>query len=153
MQKPQCGTPISPLQQLQIFNGDNLTFAAEAVTTLLDSDIIRAGLESSEIIDWLAFEPGIAGIVAANDQLAYQIMDVAELHGWKAGRDYALIGFDDDAASLQRGLSSLRPPLEELGAAAAELLVKRFNGDRLSTQACLSSHLVARQSTLALKRE
>ncbi|HEY3332195.1 MAG TPA: GntR family transcriptional regulator [Capsulimonadaceae bacterium] len=61
-------------------------------------------------------------VIAANDHLALEIMEAAKSVGVAAGEGFQLIGFDDIPASRRRGLTTLRPPLNDIGAEAARLL-------------------------------
>lgn len=96
-------------------------------------------------------------VIAANDSIAFGLMDAAAAHGLAAGRDYALIGFDDGPKTRTRGLTSLRPPLETMGEEAARLLLasgtRRGQSSQSSTmsgaglQVRLASELIPRAST------
>jgi LacI family transcriptional regulator len=87
------------------------------------------------------------GVIAAHDDLAHRLLDKAQGKRRKMGRDFAVVGFDDAPRSRVLGLTSLRPPLEDLGAEAARLLLQRLRGNVTSTQVRLCSHLVPRLST------
>ncbi|MDR3710343.1 MAG: GntR family transcriptional regulator [Capsulimonadaceae bacterium] len=98
----------------------------------------------------LLFErwPGVNGIVAANDLLAIGIMDAAAAAGQVAGRDFGIVGFDDvDNKARDHGLTSLRPPLAELGEEAAMLCVDLVHGKPKSRSVSLLSHITIREST------
>lgn len=84
------------------------------------------------------------GILTPNDQTAYGVLEAARECERIAGRDFGLIGFDDDPQACFVGLTTMRPPLEELGAGAAHLLIRSLNGDKSGLQLRLRSHLVAR---------
>jgi LacI family transcriptional regulator len=86
------------------------------------------------------------GVIAVNDEVAHAMMDVLSRHGKVAGKDYRIIGFDDMPGSRQRGLSTLRPPLEEMGAQAAQLSYHVLSGGA-PAGVCLQSRVVARSST------
>ena len=87
------------------------------------------------------------GIVAANDTLALLVLDAARELGLTAGRDFGLVGFDDQPVSRARGLTTLQPPLEALGKHAARMILDRLRGDETAMQTRLQSHLVPREST------
>jgi len=87
------------------------------------------------------------GIVAANDYFAHGFMLAAADRGWTAGKDYAIVGFDDEAGSQALGLTSLHPPLEGMGQEAGRLLGNMVAGDRKQSRVCLQSDLVARTSS------
>jgi DNA-binding LacI/PurR family transcriptional regulator len=88
------------------------------------------------------------GIVAAQDTLALTILDAALERGLTPGKDFGLVGFDDQPLSRARGLTTLHPPLEALGEQAARMLLSRLHGDGLQMQMRLRSHLVPRSTTL-----
>lgn len=65
------------------------------------------------------------------DKTAYGAMRAMFEHGMHPPEDIAIIGFDDDTPEttsiLFPGLSTIRQPLYEMGAASVELLVKAIN--------------------------
>jgi DNA-binding LacI/PurR family transcriptional regulator len=87
------------------------------------------------------------GIIAANDQTAHGILKAARELGKIAGKDFGLIGFDDDQESRSLGLTTVRPPLEALSAEASRLVLRAFEGDRTASQVRMHSRLIARSST------
>ncbi len=88
-----------------------------------------------------------SGILAANDVTAIGVLQAARAAGQEAGKDFALIGFDDLPAACIGGLTSVRPPLEEMGEEAGRLLLRRLQGDYTSLQVRLRSLVVPRAST------
>ena len=72
--------------------------------------------------------------------------------GLKAGVDYGLIGFDDNPDATKEGISTMRPPLEAIGEAAARLAVQALRGQITTAQVRLCSHLIARASTAVGRR-
>ena len=97
-----------------------------------------------------AFEAGWTprgGIVCLNDQVAFGLNWAASERGWKPGRDYAVIGFDDDPAARSACLTTLRPPLEVMGREAVRLLREETHGGGGSHQLRLRAHLIPRAST------
>ncbi len=87
-------------------------------------------------------------IIAANDYTAFGLIDASHKYGLTQGEDYAIVGFDDEVKALQYGLSTFRPPLEEVGTEAALLLTRLLRGESCSLQVRLRSRLVARASTM-----
>ncbi len=109
---------------------------------LADAD--RGGLFASEL------NGANVGVIAPNDFVALMLMETAGARGRVAGRDYGLVGFDDEPRSLGMGLTTLRPPLEALGEQAALLLRSALRGDETALQIRLRSHLIPRASSRPL---
>lgn len=101
----------------------------------------------------MAHMPGLIGseppgIIAHNDRAAIGFMTAAAAHGFKAGEDYLIIGFDDLAESRTLGLSSMRPPFGDMGRECAKLLVETLTSPSPAPkQISLHSHLVVRESS------
>lgn len=87
------------------------------------------------------------GIIAPTDTLAVEIYTALSEAGLLAGKDYGLVGFDDRQPARARGITSLRPPLEEIGQESARLLFRMLNGESTPYQIRLRSHLIVRSST------
>jgi DNA-binding LacI/PurR family transcriptional regulator/DNA-binding transcriptional regulator YhcF (GntR family) len=85
------------------------------------------------------------GVIAVNDYAAEEFARAAAGRGLVAGRDYGLLGFDD--RGRERGLTSLRPPLEELGREAAGLAVRLLRGESPPLRIVLQHQVIARTST------
>jgi len=67
--------------------------------------------------------------------------------GLVAGRDFAIIGFDDEPSSQYFGLTTLRPPLQDLGAEALRLILRMINKQSRFVQMRLRSEMIERSST------
>ena len=93
--------------------------------------------------DW---EAG-TGVIAPNDAVALGFMEAAGKRGQVAGRDYGIVGFDD--RSREAHLTSLRPPLEQVGTEAAGLAVRLLRGDAVPARIALQHRLMARASSAA----
>jgi len=95
------------------------------------------------------FRSGAApdGIVAANDHIAFAVIEAATENGLRAGDDFLLLGFDDVPDARIVNLSTLRPPLENMGHEAANMLLEAVNGRLERQQVKLRSRLVTRGST------
>jgi LacI family transcriptional regulator len=65
-------------------------------------------------------------IFASCDLLARGILDEASRQGLVAGRDFYLVGFDDQPWAADQGLSTVRQPIEQMGKLATELLLERL---------------------------
>ncbi|HEY3333323.1 MAG TPA: GntR family transcriptional regulator [Capsulimonadaceae bacterium] len=122
------------------------------IAPLAISDIPRHRRQDNIAREFAAtiFDPSIqrAGVIAHNDFAAIGYMDTAGKQGLSSGSDYLIVGFDDIRLSRQSGLSTLHPPLADMGAEAAKLLVESLStGDRTSKRILLNSHLVIRDSS------
>ncbi len=101
-------------------------------------------------IDWDAVraDRGLYAIVAPNDPQALLVREELLKQELAPGADVGLIGFDGDPQAAGFGLSTMVPPMEGLGEAAARLVAEVLSGEAAVTQIRLSSDLVARASTL-----
>ena len=106
-------------------------------------------IKAFDAIDFLAGgdtgEPW--GIIAPNDHAAFAILEAASERGRAPGIEFGLVGFDDDPMSCAVGLTTIRPPVEAMGEAAAKLLLRAIGGERGSSHVRLRSHLIQRSST------
>lgn len=75
--------------------------------------------------------PDINAIFAANDRMAIGLMQGLSEHGYQAGRDYSLIGYDDSEISIMTNppLSTVKVPLFEMGQLAAEKVLQFISQD------------------------
>ncbi len=91
-----------------------------------------------------------AGVLTANDEIAYGVMHAARELGLDVPRQLVIVGFDDTRlASLVRPtLSTVRVPLMEVGATAVRLLIRRLRDDASQPEHVkLTPTLVVREST------
>ena len=72
------------------------------------------------------------GLVAANDDLAYQAIGELRGRGLRIPDDVAVVGCDDleGSKTFSPPLSSLRQPMERIGEVAIELLIRRVAGEK-----------------------
>lgn len=70
-------------------------------------------------------------VFAANDISAIAVIEVAAELGLDVPHDLSVIGFDDipEASQFSPPLTTVRQPMQGLGAAAAELLISLMNGE------------------------
>ena len=87
-------------------------------------------------------------IVCANDQTALGAMHALGRHGLRVPQDVAVTGFDDVpvARHLHPPLTTVRQPMQELGAAAFEVLYSKINNGRGDTDVVLPVQLIVRES-------
>ncbi|GGM07003.1 LacI family transcriptional regulator [Streptomyces fumigatiscleroticus] len=115
--------------------GWNRAKAATATHALLDDD------------------PGITGIFACADSMALGVYDALAARGRRIPEDISVIGFDDlpEAQYITPGLTTVRQPSTELGAAAVKLLIELSRGEsggaRSPARMKLATELVVRAST------
>ena len=86
----------------------------------------------------------------ANDLMAMGVVHAAEEKGLSVPKDLAVVGFDDIEASryFRPALSSLRPPLREVGERAVDLLIGILqNPRRKPEQIPMTAKLVIRDSS------
>jgi LacI family transcriptional regulator len=91
----------------------------------------------------------IDAVFAANDRMAIGLMQGLRELGWEAGRDLAVVGYDNsDAARVtDPPLTSVAVPFYEMGSLAAEQLLARVSGESAGTfQVKVDTELVIRQS-------
>jgi DNA-binding LacI/PurR family transcriptional regulator len=85
------------------------------------------------------------GVIAANDAAAMGFMQAATEQGLKAGVDYGIIGFDD--YERRADLSTMRPPLEQMGAEAARLMERVLRGQAGPSRVMVHHRLISRGSS------
>lgn len=87
------------------------------------------------------------GIVAANDKVAANLADAASEAGIKIGEGgLKIASFDDDARFLDRGLTTVAPPLDKIGARLAGMILDGLNGADEISYVKMNSKLVERRS-------
>jgi DNA-binding LacI/PurR family transcriptional regulator len=87
------------------------------------------------------------GIVAYNDTMAIGVLEALDERRLVVGRDAGLIGFDDQLVSQTAGLSTVRPPLEEMALTAVRLLVEALNGEQKHSRIGCLPQVIVRRST------
>jgi LacI family transcriptional regulator len=77
-----------------------------------------------------------SAIFAANDQMAYGILEVAEQQGIRVPQDVSVVGFDDNLLSnhMLPPLTTIHQPFAEIGSKASEILLTMVDpGQRTHT--------------------
>jgi DNA-binding LacI/PurR family transcriptional regulator len=103
--------------------------AADVRSVLTPTLTVAAGRQAgAEIADLSATDRPTA-VFCANDLLALGVLQEMTLRRIRVPRDIAILGYDDIefAAAAAVPLSSVRQPREQLGRAAAELLLEEAN--------------------------
>jgi LacI family transcriptional regulator len=92
------------------------------------------------------------GIFCANDLCAYGVIEAADAHGVRVGRDIAVMGIDDlETSALSRlSLTSIRQPVNALVQTAVTALIDAIEHDKQPIiKKTLQPELIARASTRA----
>jgi DNA-binding LacI/PurR family transcriptional regulator len=92
-------------------------------------------------------------LFAYNDISAIGAIRALREHGLRVPRDVSVVGFDDiqGAAYHNPSLTTVRQPLERMGAIAAETLVERIEGRKdYPSEIAIEPELVIRESTAQL---
>jgi len=128
-----------PADSLTIISGDARQWQANEYPMELGYAAVKAALAEGWIIS--------GGIIGISDDVAKGLIIAAAEIGLKPGIDFAPIGFDDHPYDVTVGLTTMRPPLEDMGKEAARLLSEGHQGVRTSFQIRLRAHLIPRSST------
>jgi DNA-binding LacI/PurR family transcriptional regulator len=94
--------------------------------------------------------PRLDGVFCASDVMAAGALQTLRRAGRRVPEDVAVVGFDDApmAAYTQPALTTVRQPVEDLGAIAAELVLAGLNGhDVRENNPILPTELVVRSTT------
>ena len=89
-------------------------------------------------------------VFAANDLSAIVVIEVAAELGLRVPQDLSVVGFDDipEASRFTTPLTTVRQPMGQLGAAAAEMVVALMNGETPeATHVRMPTRLIRRAST------
>jgi LacI family transcriptional regulator len=107
-----------------------------ALRAPLDPRLRRIGQFSHQsgyhlCLELLALDPRPTAIFAANDVVAFGVLDAARRLGVRVPEELSVIGFDDiDMARWEGfGLTTIRQPLAEMARAAAGLLLERIDSE------------------------
>lgn len=98
----------------------------------------------------LTAHPDVDGVFVANDLMAQGALGVLQATGRTVPGDVAVVGFDDSSAALaaRPKLTTIRQPVEEMGATMAELLLAHVAEPGLPpTSRIFEPSLVIRDST------
>lgn len=134
---------------------DGFRAAMDAAAAPVDPRLVRQGrfyfedgLQHGRDLLGLADPP--TAVFCANDLLAFGVYEAARVAGLRVPEDLSVVGFDDvDFASWSGpGLTTVRQPLVEMGAAAAEVVLILAAGRTPPQHRIeLATTLVVREST------
>jgi LacI family transcriptional regulator len=125
-----------------------LAMSTSALTT-------AAGRQAAEELVALADAQRPTAVFAANDLVALGLLAGLTTRGLRVPEDMAIVGYDDIefAAAAAVPLTSVRQPRQELGRAAAQLVLdEATNPDHVHQQPLFVPELVARASTVVRSR-
>lgn len=119
----------------------------------VDERLVRVGgfrVESAEApaVELLSLPDRPTAVFAGNDLSAISTMDVARAMGLSIPDDLSVIGFDNvpESALVNPPLTTIRQPLQQMGAEALRLLVDLIAGVERDTHIRLPTELVVRAS-------
>jgi DNA-binding LacI/PurR family transcriptional regulator len=122
--------------------------AAGAVPNVAGNFTVESG--AAAMAELLADHPDLDGVFAANDLMAQGALEVLAAAGRAVPSTVAVVGFDDSSAALacRPKLTTVRQPVEEMGAAMAELLLAHIEDPTgPPTSKIFEPTLVVRDST------
>lgn len=113
------------------------------------------------LIAYARYEPQLAGeaaramlgmaqpptaIFVSNDVMAIRVLEVAQSLGVLVPEDLSVLGFDDvpEASMVPRGLTTVRQPLQAMGFAAMEMLLRLLAGEPGRDHVRMPTELVVR---------
>lgn len=107
-------------------------------------------MESARLAAGRLIERGVTGMICASDVLALGSIRAARRLGLEVPADVSVVGFDDSAlmTCTDPPLTTVRQPIEQMGQAAVEMLVKQIEGAAVGDDELLfEPELVVRGST------
>ena len=123
-----------------------------------NAKLVKQGDFSSETgyektIELIDSKVHFSAIFAANDQTAFGAIKALTDNGLRVPEDVSIIGFDDLPTSrfFTPALTTLRQPIEEIGAVSAQSLLNLLSGERHEAR-LPPIDLIVRQSTKSLYR-
>ncbi|MBX7540937.1 substrate-binding domain-containing protein [Qipengyuania sphaerica] len=123
--------PRSHLSSMRRYNGFTAALGSKGVK--LDQSLVMEGdysRESGTDIGAKLLAAGPTAIFASNDAMAAGLADAARRAGKSLPQELSIVGFDDDpiAKTMNPPLTSVRQPLEDMGAKACEMLANCMTG-------------------------
>lgn len=121
--------------------------AGDEVPNVVGNFTLASGEDA--MAELLKVRPDVDGVFVANDLMAQGALSVLRARGRTVPGDVAVVGFDDSSAALasRPKLTTIRQPVEEMGAAMAELLLDHIANPGLpTTSRIFEPNLVIRES-------
>jgi DNA-binding LacI/PurR family transcriptional regulator len=107
-------------------------------------------LEGGQAAAVKLIDRGVTGVICISDPIALGVIRAARRRGLSVPADLSVIGYDDSAfmTCTEPPLTTVRQPIEAMGRAAVELLVRQIGGAVVATDELLyEPELVVRGST------
>ena len=132
---------------LSVYEKANLAYEIPIVESDFSSD---GGAEAAQ--ELITKHPNLTTIIALNDRMAIGAISKLKQLGKQVAQDISVVGYDDIpmASATQPALTTINQKPVELGRAAAELMLKRLNGEK-PANVVIKPSLVQRES-LAIRR-
>lgn len=124
--------------------------AAGLADTLVATGDFSEESGAAAMRELLARDPSLDAVYAASDPMAVGAMRVLRESGRSIPSDVAVVGFDDSATARHAAppLTSVHQPVQAMGRAMAQLLVRRIRGEHIDPGVViLDTHLVVRGSS------
>lgn len=121
----------------------------------LPRDFVQAGaytVESGRLagLQLFGLEHRPTAVIAANDMMAFGLLEALRSTGLEVPRDVSIVGFDDLRSEIERypKITTVHQPVVEMAVRAAQMLVQAMEtGQKPSERIVLPVHLVERAST------
>jgi DNA-binding LacI/PurR family transcriptional regulator len=87
-------------------------------------------------------------VIAQNDQVAAKIVDASQACGLVPGKDFKLVGFDNDTKYREYNLTTVAPPTDRIAQVLAEMIVSDqwHRADGIHASIKIASRLIERTS-------
>ena len=119
----------------------------------LDEELIGMGdfteeVSTAVVKKWLESDKAIDVIFGGSDEGAIGALMALKEQGIAVPDEIAVVGFDDmnHVKYLSPPLTTVKSPIEKVGALGVETLIHILNGEKVERQKILPTHLVIRQS-------
>ncbi|HEX2128616.1 MAG TPA: LacI family DNA-binding transcriptional regulator [Solirubrobacterales bacterium] len=138
------------VRRLEAFEAACERLGLDADGRVIHGDAFTASSGRAAAERLLAADSSFTGIVAGNDLIALGCLQALGAAGLRCPHDVSLVGHNDTPMvdSLQPPLTTVAIPQRDLGARAAELVLRGIDGDEIALEAqLLPTELVVRGST------